>query len=275
TPQDVAMYSSTCRGDCGAATQTLYVTTDGGKTWALASSDDSGEAGAVFGWVGATLFANGAPAVTPHAAQQFLAKSTNGGPYSWTTLPAAPGQILTSGTTLYVVTGSQTSCAAPGFCSDLWTSPDLGATWSHLTPTYQGNNLRVEAVASGTGTLFAYDTRAYAGPGAYPLYRSADGGRTWQQLPAIADTSLADTDALAAPDGTLYVTYVSVGAGDSRPAGIYKLAPGASAWHLVSPVVPAQIHAIAIQSDAAGHPAALWGLVFSDRSLGGAWSHPA
>lgn len=273
--QDAAIYSGTCRGDCGMSTQTLYVTTDGGQHWALVSSDSGSTAGSVFGWVGTTLFANAAPANTPRAPQQYLARSNNGTAFTWTTLPAAPGAVLASGNTLYALTGSQTTCAAAGFCSDLWSSTDLGNTWTHLTPAYQGNNLRVEALASGTGALFAYDARAYEGPNAYPIYRSTDEGRSWQPLPQLASDMQADTDATVTPDGTVYVYYLGENGNSSRPMGLYKLAPAAAAWQLVSPVAPAQVHVVAIQSDAAGHPVSLWGFEQIGDERYSLWSHPA
>lgn len=272
--QDAAIYSGTCRGDCGMSTQTLYATTDGGQHWALVGSSQDNTAGSVFGWVGTTLFANAAPSGTPHASQQYLARSTNGGAFAWTTLPAAPGPLFASGNTLYVVTGSQTSCAAASFCSDLWSSTDLGSTWTHLTPVYQGNNLRVEALARGTGALFAYDARAFAGPNAYPLYRSTDGGRSWQPLPRLAGDMQADTDATVTPDGSVFVFYGSVNGGGPQPDGIYKLAPGAGTWQMVSPVAPALVHVIAIQSDAAGHPVTVWGFEQIGDEHYSLWSHP-
>lgn len=273
--QDVAMYSTSCRGDCGEGTETLYVTTDGGQHWALVASDNANNAGSVFGWAGTTLFANAAPAGTPHAPQQYLARSTNGGSFAWTTLPASPGKILAHGNTLYVLTGSGSSCDAAGFCSDLWTSTDLGNTWSHMTPNYQGNDLVVEALAAGTGALFAYDARAFAGPSSLPLYRSTDGGRNWQPLPQLANDMQADTDAMVTPDGTLFVYYGGETGTSSRPDGLYTLAPSAGAWRLVSPVVPALVHLIALQSDAAGHPVTLWGFVQIGDERYSLWSHPA
>ena len=273
--RDVALYSGTCRGDCGQSTQTLYATTDSGQHWALVSSDSGSNAGSVFGWLGTTLFANAAPAGTPGAPQQYLARGTNGGPFAWTTLPAAPSQLLARDNTLYAVTGSQASCAAAGFCSDLWTSTDLGVTWSRTTPAYQGNNLRVEALAAGTGALYAYDARAFAGPNAYPLYRSTDGGHTWQPLPQLANGMQAGTDAMVAPDGTVFVFYGSDSGNNAQPDGIYKLVPGAGAWQLVSPVVPALVHVITIQSDASGHPATLWGFEQIGDERYSLWSHPA
>lgn len=273
--QDAAIYSGTCRGDCGMSTQTLYVTSDGGQHWALVATSQENDAGSVFGWVGTTLFVNAAPAGTPHAPQQYLARGTNGGAFTWTTLPAAPGTVLASGNTLYAVTGSQSTCDAAGFCSDLWSSTDLGTTWMHLTPTYQGNNLHVEALASGSGALFAYDARALAGPNVYPLYRSGDGGRSWQPLPQLASDMQADTDATVTPDGTAYVFYQGENGNGSQPMGIYKLAPGAGAWQLVSPVAPAQVHVVAVQSDASGRPVTLWGFEQIGDERYSLWSHSA
>lgn len=274
--RDVAMYSATCRADCGAGSYQLYLTTDGGQHWALISSSSGNDAGSASGWVGTTFFANAAPAGTPHAPQQFLARSTDGGPFAWTTLPAVPAKILANGNTLYVITGTQASCAAGGgVCTDLWTSTDLGATWSHLTPTYQGNNVDVTAIATKSGTLYGYDARAFAEQNTYPMYRSTDGGHTWQPLPLLAGGLEANTDAIVAPDGTVFNTYIPTGANSTQQSGIYKLASGASAWQLVSPVVPAQVNLVAVQCDAAGHPVTLWGLAEASYATYSPWSHPA
>jgi photosystem II stability/assembly factor-like uncharacterized protein len=277
----IALYAGTCRSDCGQGYERLYLSSDGGSHWKQVTPSVDGDTGGVFGWVGTTFFANTAPDGTPPAATQYLAVSRDGIHFTWTSLPAVPGRLLTSGSTLYAVTGSAALCAAAGNCTDLYRSTDLGASWSRVTPTYQGNNVQALAVVQGDTTLLGFDARAFAGPNTYPLLRSVDGGDSWQPLANGPSGLQTDIDMPAvAPDGTVYVTFCcAASASSSATQGIYKLAPGAATWTLVSPVVPAQVRLVAVSWDTQGHPARLWGLrdAFPNTSaeITDLWSHGA
>ena len=102
-------------------------------------------------------------------------------------------------------------------------SKDGGYTWQPINagmdpPAYTLGDARL---VSGPGVLYLY----YAGYGDTWLYRTADGGDTWQRA---GSQGLQGTTALAvAPDGRLWF---GLSQGGVRPA-----APGDFAW---APVVP-------------------------------------
>lgn len=281
TPRSIALYAGTCRSDCGQGYERLYLSTDAGGHWKQVTPSPDGDTGAVFGWVGTTFFANAAPNGTPSAATQFLAVSRDGIHFAWTSLPAAPQQLFTSGSTLYVVAGSTAPCTtAIGVCTDLYHSTDLGISWSRITPTYGGNNVGVVALVPASSTLLGFDARAFAGPNIYPILRSTDGGATWQPLPNAPGGLHANTDAPAVtPDGTIYVTFCCADPESTAVSGSYRLTPGSAQWALMAYVAPAQVRLAAVSWDAQGRPTRLWGLhdVFPDTSAGvtDLWSHPA
>lgn len=275
-PQAVAFFANTCRQDCGASEGMLYYTLDAGAHWkqALSTSDSPSSN---FGWVGTTFFLGGAPAGTPPSRTQNLAASVNGGPFTWTSFPLPAGGIFSDASTLYILAGSSAPCSATtGDCDDLYRSTNLGASWTHLTPIYNGNNVGVEAFAPGGSTFLGYDVRAFSGPNTYPMVRSTDGGATWEPLPGFAAGTQAATDALIAPDGTVYVDVFSDGSSQQQN-GIYRLSPEATQWSLVSPVVPANLHLVMVSWDASGHPGSLWGLVEAQNGSGitTLWTHAA
>ena len=254
----------------------LYYTLDAGAHWkqVLSTSDTPSS---TFGWVGTTLFVNAAPSSTPPSRTQNLAASVNGGSFTWTSFPLPAGGIFSDASTLYLLAGSSALCSASiGGCDDLYRSTNLGASWTHLTPIYNGNNVQVEAFAPGGSTFLGYDVRAFSGPNTYPMVRSTDGGATWEPLPGFAAGMQAATDALIAPDGTVYVDVFS-DRSSQQQSGIYRLTPGTGSWALVSPVVPANLHLVMVSWDASGHPAALWGLVEAQNGSGTTtlWTHAA
>lgn len=274
----LALFAGTCRADCGQGYNRLYVSLDAGAHWQQVSPSSDSDFSASFGWVGTTFFSTTVPDGTPASTTHFLAASRDGVHFTWTSLPAGPSQLLASGSTLFAVTGSSAPCTLSlGGCADIYRTADLGTSWSRLTPTYQGNNVRPLVLVPGGSTLIGFDARAFEGPNTYPTLRSTDGGASWQPLPGGPAGLQADTDAPSVtPDGTLFVTFCCGAPGVS---GIYRLAPGASAWALVSPVVPAQIHFIAVSWNAQGHPVTLWGLrdtyPNTSASVTDLWSHPA
>lgn len=253
-PQAVAFYAETCPGDCGASGQVLDYTLDAGAHWTQAISTENGSS-PIFDWIGTTLFVNEAPANTPSSRTQYLAASVNGSPFAWTSLPVAPQQIFSNSTTLYVVAGSSATCSSSTGCVDLYQSTNRGATWTHLTPSYNGFNVRPQALMPGSSVLIGYDVRADNGPNTYPILRSTNGGASWQALPGAGANLQAGSDPLLTPNGTIYIYFDSASQG-----GQYRLAPGASSWALVSAVVPVQVQVTAVSWDASGHPSALWGL---------------
>jgi hypothetical protein len=254
----------------------LYYTLDAGTHWkqALSASDTPSS---TFGWVGTTLFVDTAPSGTPPSRTQNLAASANGAPFTWTSFPVPVDGIFSDAGALYVLGRSSGPCSATNSgCDDLYRSTNLGASWTHLTPIYNGNNVGVEAFAAGGSAFLGYDVRAFSGPNTYPMVRSTDGGATWEPLPGFAAGMQASTEALMTPDGTVYVDVFSDGSSQQQ-SGIYRLTPGTSTWALVSPAVPATVHLVMVSWDAGGHPAALWGLVEAQNGTGitTLWTHAA
>lgn len=279
--QAVALYAGTCRSDCGKGYERLYLSLDGGAHWTQVSPSSDSDFSAVFGWAGSAFFANTAPDGTPASATQFLAASRDGVHFAWTSLPAAPSQLFSAESTLFAVTGSSAPCTLTvGSCSDLYRSTDFGASWTRVTPAYQGNDVRPAALVPGGTTLIGFEARAFSGPNTYPMLRSYDSGASWRPLPGLPGGLQASTDTpLVTPDGTIFATFCCGAPGAATVSGIYKLAPGAAAWTLVSPAVPAQVRLMAVSWDVSGQPATLWGLgdVFPNTSAGitDLWSHSA
>lgn len=263
SPGSIAVYGRTCPAECGQSYTRLYLTTDAGAHWKQVSPTPDSDAGAMFGWVGTTFFANAAPNGTPPAAKQFLAVSRDGVTFAWTSLPVAPKQILSYGSTLVVVAGSTAPCGVVDYlCTELYRSTDLGASWSRITPTYQGINVHAVATVPGASTLIGWDARAFAdNPNFYPLLRSLDGGASWQALPNGPKDKVMSTDLpLLTSDGTVYAFFCCGNPSAAASDGIYKLAPGSASWTFVSPVLPVQMRLAAVSWDAQGHPAKVWGL---------------
>lgn len=256
-PQDVAIYSASCRAECGQGEFYLHYSLDGGKHWTQVYTS---RAGGTYGWVGTALFADGAPPGTPASGTEHLAVSKNGGSFSWTTLPYPGGMLFSTANTLYVVTGA-----------GLYSTINLGATWSKVTPAYQGNAIIPTIMVPG-GPMLGYDARFANGPNVYPLFQSRDGGATWQPLTLVPGGLQANGDALEAPDGTVYVTCIPTNTGG---VGIYKLTPGASHWALLSPLEPERLHLLAITWDANGHPTSVWGLQEKSTYTYIPWIHAA
>jgi hypothetical protein len=257
-PQAVAIYSASCRAECGQSDFSLDYSLDGGRHWTLVYTNQT-DTGESFGWVGTDLFTQIAPPGTPASTTENLAVSKNGGPFSWTSLPY-PSGLLTTATTLYAPTGA-----------GLYTSTDLGASWRKVTPAYQGHAIDPTALTSGA-PLLGYDARAENGPNIYPLYRSADGGATWQPLPSLPTGMQADTDAVEVPNGTIYETCIG---NDAEQSGIYKLTPGASSWTLVSTLGQGALHLHTVTWDAGGDPVDIWGLQETDTYTNVPWTHAA
>ncbi len=260
-PQAVAVYSASCRAECGQGEFYLDYSLDGGKHWTHVYTSGDSVTEAPFAWVGTTFFANGAPSGTPSSATQNLAVSKNGGPFAWTSLPNYARQIFSTATTLYVKTDGGV----------LYSSANLGVSWSKVTPAYQGNAINATTLVSGAPML-GYDARSIDGPNVYPMVRSSDGGASWQALPPVPAGFQANTDAVETPDGTIYVTFVGT---TSFQAGIFKLMPGASQWTLVSPLIPGSLFLNTVIWDASGHPVSVWGLQGTPAYISIPWTHAA
>lgn len=119
----------------------------------------------------------------------------------------------------------------------LWRSTDHGETWSQVSsfPVKDG-------ASSGAGISFvtygpAGSKTVYVGVAdkSTSLYRSTDGGGTWQAVSGQPTGQLPQHGVLSG-DGTLYLTYTdNVGPNDVTAGSVWKYTPAGGAWKNVSP----------------------------------------
>ncbi|MFD8982936.1 RICIN domain-containing protein [Streptomyces sp. NPDC059564] len=119
----------------------------------------------------------------------------------------------------------------------LWRSTDHGATWSQVSsfPVKDG-------AGSGAGISFvtygpAGSKTVYVGVAdkSTSLYRSTDGGSTWQAVSGQPTGQLPQHGVLSG-DGSLYVTYTNtVGPNDVTAGSVWKYTPAGGVWKNVSP----------------------------------------
>ncbi|MFJ9643626.1 RICIN domain-containing protein [Streptomyces sp. NPDC101206] len=119
----------------------------------------------------------------------------------------------------------------------LWRSTDHGATWSQVSsfPVKDG-------ASSGAGISFvtygpAGSKTVYVGVAdkSTSLYRSTDGGSTWQAVPG-QPTGQLPQHGVVSGDGSLYLTYTNALGPNGVTAGsVWKYAPAGGTWKNVSP----------------------------------------
>ncbi|AVV47194.1 carbohydrate-binding protein [Streptomyces sp. P3] len=119
----------------------------------------------------------------------------------------------------------------------LWRSSDYGVTWSRVSsfPVRDGGS-------SGGGISFvtygpAGSKTVYVGVNdkATSLYRSTDGGGTWQAVPGQPTGQLPQHGAVSG-DGSLYLTYTNALGPNGVTAGsVRKYTPSGGTWKDVSP----------------------------------------
>jgi hypothetical protein len=120
----------------------------------------------------------------------------------------------------------------------LWRSTDYGVTWSQVQsfPVKDG-------AGSGVGLSFvtfgpAGSKTIYVGVAdkSTSLYRSTDGGSTWQAMSGQPTGQLPHHGVLSG-DGTLYLTYTDVPGPNGVKAGsVWKYTPSSGAWKDISPM---------------------------------------
>ncbi|ONI86360.1 carbohydrate-binding protein [Saccharothrix sp. ALI-22-I] len=120
----------------------------------------------------------------------------------------------------------------------LWRSTDHGATWSQVAgfPVKDGGS-------SGVGLSFvtfgpAGSKTIYVGAAdkTTSLYRSTDGGSTWQAVPGQPTGQLPHHGVLSG-DGSLYVTYTDAPGPNGVKAGsVWKHTPSSGVWKDISPI---------------------------------------
>nr|WSX48518.1 RICIN domain-containing protein [Streptomyces sp. NBC_00974] len=119
----------------------------------------------------------------------------------------------------------------------LWRSTDHGATWSQVSsfPVKDG-------ASSGAGISFvtygpAGSKAVYVGVAdrSTSLYRSTDGGSTWQAVPGQPTGQMPQHGVLSG-DGSLYLTYTNALGPNGVTAGsVWKHTPADGAWKNISP----------------------------------------
>ncbi|MFE2875264.1 RICIN domain-containing protein [Streptomyces roseus] len=119
----------------------------------------------------------------------------------------------------------------------LWRSTDHGATWSQVSSLHVK-----DGASSGAGISFvtygpAGGKTVYVGvaDGSTSLYRSTDGGGTWQAVPG-QPTGQMPQHGVISGDGSLYLTYTNALGPNGVTAGsVWKHTPADGAWKNVSP----------------------------------------
>ncbi|MCX5366980.1 RICIN domain-containing protein [Streptomyces sp. NBC_00124] len=119
----------------------------------------------------------------------------------------------------------------------LWRSKDYGVTWSQVSsfPVKDG-------ASSGGGISFVTygpaDSRTvYVGVAdkSTSLYRSTDGGSTWQAVPGQPTGQMPQHGVLSG-DGSLYLTYTdALGPNGVTAGSVWKYTPARGIWKNVSP----------------------------------------
>ncbi|WP_405770998.1 RICIN domain-containing protein [Streptomyces sp. NBC_01538] len=119
----------------------------------------------------------------------------------------------------------------------LWRSTDSGVTWGQVSafPVKDG-------AGSGAGISFvtygpAGSNTVYVGVAdkSTSLYRSTDGGSTWQAVPG-QPTGQMPQHGVFSGDGSMYLTYTNVVGPNGVTAGsVWKYTPNNGAWKNISP----------------------------------------
>ncbi|MEV6877113.1 RICIN domain-containing protein [Amycolatopsis sp. NPDC051128] len=120
----------------------------------------------------------------------------------------------------------------------LWRSTDYGVTWNQV-----GAFPVKDGASSGAGLSFvtfgpAGSRTIYVGAAdkTTSLYRSTDGGGTWQAVPGQPAGQLPQHGVLSG-DGSLYVTYTdALGPNGVTAGSVWKHTPSSRAWQDVSPI---------------------------------------
>ncbi|CRK56082.1 Glycosyl hydrolase, BNR repeat precursor [Alloactinosynnema sp. L-07] len=189
------------------------------------------------------------------AASGGLWKSTDGGStfsYSWgPTLPQSVGAVAVAANgTIYVGTGEgnpgSASYSFPG--NGVYKSTDGGSTWLSMGLTGTDRIGRISIDPNNSNRLFvAAAGKLYQPGGARGLYRTEDGGTTWQQVLAGANDTTGSIDVSISPDDSNTI-YTSMWDHTRTPAGrvyggvgsgIHKSTDGGATWTRLAGGLPA------------------------------------
>ena len=140
----------------------------------------------------------------------------------------------------------------------LWVSVTGGESWSQVSTSAVPVGTKHAWMGPAGVTFVLFDPRAsltngrtsviYAGVSRRGIYRTGDGGRSWQRI--LADDSIPQQAEIDA-NGTLYVTFFGNGSGSAGK--VAKFAGGR--WHTISPARGTDFSAITVDRT---RPGRLW-----------------
>ncbi len=277
--QDVVLATRRCSQCTTFSTTMLNRTFDGGKHWSdwglppIGPNQSADLQDMQWVWLGSTLFV--APYLVGDSAYRRLAVSVDGRPFVWLKtegiFAGAPADASIAGlfatdTRLYVElqTGDCTTV-----CFWYMQSRDGGVSWSRFKPVFHNQPVYLRAVGGDERTLLG---QAFLPPDSRIYLRSEDGGAVWDPLPSPPEGLVAGL-MMVTPDGTVYAEFDQnfSGSQDGLSLGIYRLVPGAAAWHYAAPLPPGGWFTVAWNEY--GYPVALWGLAVADNMARGLMVH--
>lgn len=136
----------------------------------------------------------------------------------------------------------------PTVANGVFKSSDGGASWTHMStglPRYGGpssSNWDVLALAinpANPQVLYAGTSNLYAGATTGNVYKSTDGGASWNP----ASTGIAGQDVRALlidpADASGETIYAGTGGDGANPGGVYRSSNGGTSWNSISLGLPA------------------------------------
>ncbi len=236
----------------GLVRQQFFVSSDGGKTWRLASLHAAGGGEGVQVPLGhqATLLAGG-PGGWLAIGPQAIWTSPDG--MSWTLAsthgvsPRMPGDtvsVITKTAAGFLAAGTG-NAAGGGTQAVIWTSRD-GLTWQRMTAAGLGLAEAGEAVQSisyaayrGDDTLIAGAVAA-GGAGYSGAWLSTDGGLAWTRVPVPVSNGADDTISGVAFDNAGLIAVRPGGDTSSGPAfGVAYFSQNGLRWHYAGTITTA------------------------------------
>ncbi|HET9981591.1 MAG TPA: sialidase family protein [Ktedonobacterales bacterium] len=291
-PSKIVCKSSVPPGGTLPATKCTeqYVTTDGGKNWQLLMLPDNGRLTGmltqVLGLPKAPLLAQGnriysLMTADPYGDVYRLVVSTDG--VRWQT---ADGDLAATGQRIESYVASPTGMTVWTALADgsLWRSDDAGAHWARIAslPADQvpgTANLAAASAAAGKTILYIVTYSAPLGDIAPANVRvSSDGGKTWQNAPAVGVPNgqrAAPSAAMTRGDGSIVLLFrtpqvnIAFDEGILHDAAYYAWTPGAGSWTRLTPT----FDALAVEqtwitpANGAKPLETIWALIYRDDKL--------
>ncbi len=234
---------------------TLDASLDGGTSWERLVEDAQAELGVHIGDVepvrggGGTLYVEGGGPIDPT-----VVASRDGG-RTWSTPTRFPGRVYR----LAAGVGPDAPVFASLWLGELLRSIDWGRTWVAVSPPVGGGGITLLEVSPHR------PFELWAAVQDHGLFRSEDGGQSWQQIDQVAANETVAAVAIAAGDAD--VVYLG---GSLRPDGGRRSSDNGASWQAATAgLPPTRVRALAVDP---AHPDIvyatadlLWG------GLGGLW----